>query len=293
MRVLDLFSGIGGFSLGLERAGMETVAFCEIDSYARAVLRKHWPDVPIFEDVRKLTANDVENVELICGGYPCQGESYAGERRGAEDDRWLWPEFARLVEELRPAWIVGENVAGHVTLGLDTVLSDLEALGYASQTFIIPAVALDAAHRRDRVFVVGNASFRHGRRHSARLRRAVGRNALGSSGRREKTDPINRSSKNVPDSSGSRRPFGLSKARPENTGVQQGAAGQLNDDCDRPRGRTELDYWPIEPALGRVANGIPNRVDRLRCLGNAVVPQIVEEIGRAIMSAHHSSVEAA
>ena len=158
MRVLDLFSGVGGFSLGLERAGMKTVAFCEIEPFCRAVLKKHWPDVPQFEDVRMLRGEDVGAVELVAGGYPCQPFSTAGERRGAEDDRHLWPEMRRLVEELRPAWVLGENVAGHVSMGLDQVLSDLEALGYSTQAFIIPACAIGALHRRDRVWVVANAS---------------------------------------------------------------------------------------------------------------------------------------
>lgn len=158
MRVLDLFSGIGGFSLGLERAGMTTVAFCEIDPFCRAVLRKHWPDVPQFEDVRKLRGEDVGPVDLVCGGYPCQPFSTAGKRGGAEDDRHLWPEMFRIISELRPTWVLGENVAGHITLGLDEVLSDLDALGYASRAFVIPACAVDAPHRRDRVWIVAHAN---------------------------------------------------------------------------------------------------------------------------------------
>src|SRR3990167_7230120 len=115
LRVLDLFSGIGGFSLGLERTGgFRTIAFCEIEPYCRAVLKKHWPDVPCFTDVRTLTACDVGAVDLICGGYPCQPFSEAGKRLGAQDDRHLWPEYLRLIQELRPTWVIGENVAGHV-----------------------------------------------------------------------------------------------------------------------------------------------------------------------------------
>jgi len=117
LNVLDLFSGIGGFSLGLERAGMRTVAFCEIEPFCQAVLRKHWPGVPIFEDVRKLTASDLsEPIDVICGGYPCQPFSVAGKRLGAADDRHLWPEYFRLVKELRPAWVIGENVADALSI---------------------------------------------------------------------------------------------------------------------------------------------------------------------------------
>ena len=155
LRVLDLFSGIGGFSLGLERAGgFETVAFCEIEEFPQRVLRKNFPGIPIFEDVRKLKGSDIGTVDVICGGYPCQPFSTAGKRRGAEDDRHLWPEFSRLVAELRPAWVIGENVAGHISMGLDDVLSDLEGQGYACRTFVIPACAVGAPHRRDRCWTI-------------------------------------------------------------------------------------------------------------------------------------------
>ena len=166
MRVLSLFAGIGGMDIGLERAGMTVVAQCEIDPFCRAVLKKHWPDVPQFEDVRKLRGEDVGPVDLVCGGYPCQPFSQAGKRGGAEDDRHLWPEMRRLIEELRPAWVLGENVAGHISLGLDEVLSDLDALGYSARPFVIPACAVSAPHRRDRVWIVAHAD-------SERLQRRV------------------------------------------------------------------------------------------------------------------------
>lgn len=157
LQILDLFSGIGGFSLGLERAGMETVAFCKIEKFPRRVLRKHWPDVPIFKDVRELHAKDLPKaVDVICGGYPCQPFSVAGKRRGKEDDRHLWPEMFRLVRECRPSFVICENVVGHVTMGLDTVLSDLEGEGYTCWAFIIPACAVNAIHRRDRLWIVAH-----------------------------------------------------------------------------------------------------------------------------------------
>ena len=159
MRVLDLFSGIGGFSLGLERAGMETVAFCEYDEPCREVLRKHWPDIPIHEDVRNLDATQYRgSVGLVCGGYPCQPFSLAGKRQGEKDDRHLWPEFFRIIGECQPDWVLAENVAGHINMGLDQVLADLESEGYTTQPFVIPACAVDAPHRRDRVWIVGNSA---------------------------------------------------------------------------------------------------------------------------------------
>lgn len=158
MKVLDLFSGIGGFSLGLERAGMETIAFCEIEPFCQQVLKQHWPEVPIFNDIRNLSADELpEKPELICGGYPCQPFSVAGKQRGQEDDRHLWPEMFRLIKECRPAWVIAENVAGHIRLGLDSVLFDLESAGYRSQPFVIPACGLNAPHKRDRIWIVANA----------------------------------------------------------------------------------------------------------------------------------------
>ncbi len=238
MKILDLFSGIGGFSLGLERAGFETVAFCEIEPYCQKVLRKHWPDVPIFEDVRKLTAKDLpDDIRLICGGYPCQPFSLAGKREGQEDDRHLWPEVARLIQELRPDWFIGENVAGHITMGLDSALSDLEGLSYTWETFVIPACAVDAPHRRDRVWVVAHTS-------GAGLQKSAC-TGLGSISRAAETP-------------------------------QRGLPGG----AFTAKWRT----WPVEPDVGRVADGVPDRVDRVRALGNAVVPQIPELIGRAILA---------
>ena len=167
MRCLDLFSGIGGFSLGLERAGMETVAFCEYDKKAQLVLKKHWPDVPMFDDVRTLTGEQLEragitDIGLICGGYPCQPFSVAGKRQGKADDRHLWPEFFRLIKEIRPTWIIAENVAGHINMGLDSVLADLESESYQCQTFLIPACAVSAFHRRDRVWIVAHSNAKCG-----------------------------------------------------------------------------------------------------------------------------------
>lgn len=157
--VLDLFSGIGGFSLGLERSGgFRTVAFCEIEEFPRKVLRKHWPNVPIFEDVRKLHATDLpEPIDVICGGYPCQPFSEAGKRQGAEDDRHLWPEMLRIIRETGPTWVIAENVVGHVTMGLDKVLHDLEGEGYTARPIIIPACAVDAPHIRNRIWILAHS----------------------------------------------------------------------------------------------------------------------------------------
>jgi DNA (cytosine-5)-methyltransferase 1 len=163
MRLLDLFSGIGGFSLGLERAGFRTVAFCEIEPYPRAVLAKHWPGVPIYEDVRTLSADTLRRdgvwpIDVIAGGFPCQDLSYAGKRAGIEGERsGLWSEFARLIGEVRPRFAIMENVPGLLSAGHGRVLGDLAALGYDAVWDCVPASAVGAPHRRDRVWIVAYA----------------------------------------------------------------------------------------------------------------------------------------
>ena len=163
LRHLDLFSGIGGFSLGLEATGgFETVAFCDIEEFPRKVLQKHWPHVKQYKDIKELNyeqlkADGLVPIDIITGGYPCQPFSVAGRKKGEEDPRHLWPEYFRLVKELRPTWVIGENVGGHIKLGLDTVLENLESEGYAVRTFSIPASAIGANHKRERVWIVAHS----------------------------------------------------------------------------------------------------------------------------------------
>ena len=157
MRLLDLFSGIGGFSYAAETliGGYETVAFCEMDEFCQKVLKKHWPQVPIFNDVRTLDAARLGRIDIVTGGYPCQPFSQAGRRQGEEDERHLWPEMLRIIKSCQPRYVVAENVAGHVTMGLDQVLTDLEDQGYTTRPIIVPACAKNAPHRRDRVWIIG------------------------------------------------------------------------------------------------------------------------------------------
>jgi len=156
MRYGSLFAGIGGIDLGLERAGMECAWQVENDPYCIKVLEKHWPNTRRYEDVRSVT--NPEPVDLLAGGFPCQPHSVAGKRRGAEDDRNLWPEYLRLIKETRPRYIIAENVLGIVSTYIDTVLSDLESEAYTCWTFNLPACAFDAPHRRERIFIVANST---------------------------------------------------------------------------------------------------------------------------------------
>ena len=157
MNALSLFSGIGGLDIAAEWAGFKTVAFCESDEFCQKVLRKHWPNVRIFDDVRTIDTGELPSVDIVFGGYPCQPFSQAGKRAGHADERHLWPAMLGVVQVLRPTWVVGENVKGHVTLGLDEVFDDMEREGYTARAFVFPASAVGANHKRERCFVVGHA----------------------------------------------------------------------------------------------------------------------------------------
>lgn len=279
MKFISLFAGIGGFDLGLERAGMQCVGQVEINPFCQRVLAHHWPEVKRIGDIRNVNGTEFGAVDLVCGGFPCQPFSHAGKRRGKEDDRYLWPEMLRVIKAYRPAWVLGENVAGIVSMALDTVLSDLEAQGYQCEAFIIPACAVDAKHERKRVYIV--ARRRCEAMDDTESRRCGFWNA--SHVRTVKRDV------NTPADAGE---IVADTERVDGNGTRFDSGSILGQ---RSR-TTEIQQpcrWLPEPGVGRVANGVPGRVDRLRSLGNAVVPQVVEVIGRAIRRAHIVCAECA
>lgn len=258
LSVLDLFSGIGGFSLGLERTGgFKTVAFCEIDPKARLVLKHHWPEVPIHNDVREITKESLGPVDVICGGFPCQDISVAGKGVGLSGERsGLWYEMLRIVNETKPKWAIIENVAALRNRGLDKCLSGLAEVGYDAEWYVIPASAVGAPHQRNRIWIMAYPESQQ----DWGLQQPWFRTDVGDS------------SYPVADATGKRLEAGWSPPRL------------------RSEGFTASCWWEVEPEVGRVANGFPGRVDRLKQLGNAVVPQIPELIGRAILKAEEQCV---
>lgn len=353
LKMLDLFSGIGGFSLAASwTGGIETVAFCEIEPYCQKVLKKHWLDVPIFPDIKELRGEDIGSVDIICGGPPCQPASCAGKRRGAKDDRWLWPEAIQLVREIHPRWCVFENPTGILTLdggmAFEDLLSQLESEGYEVQAVVIPACGVGAPHRRNRVWIVANSE-----------RRGCGENRKRRSMERISGDgpndsmPIKEPSANVGNAErsgcnrksrrGSEQKFThrhskLEKVINPDTGrqrLQTGGCGKQTGreiisgyglvanadgerlqiaEQERQHGRSaaqccrraiessvgrvadglssELDgHWNVEPDIPRVATGVKSRVDRLRGLGNAIVPQVAYPILQAIVDIETGLIE--
>lgn len=330
MRLLDLFSGIGGFSLGLERAGFRTVAFCEVNPVCRHLLNHHWPEVPCYDDVCTLSgerlAADGVVVDAICGGFPCQDISFAGAGAGIEGARsGLWREYARLVRELRPRLVFVENVAALLGRGLGVVLGDLAALGYDAWWDCIPAAAVGAPHRRDRLWLVAYSRGQQHEGYGDALRRAIAEGLSAATldhaerfgwrterdgdgqdvgyqpgtasphpvdladaegefqhGRRGRTQPAGwhqspNGSQSLADAAR------LQPRRPQQWPEWQRAGPGRQP--SRARGDDGSYTWLFEPDVGRVAHGVPARVDRLHGLGNAVVPQIPELLGRAALAA--------
>jgi len=370
LRHVDLCSGIGGFALGFQWAELsKPVLFCDIEPWSRKILAKHWPDVPIAEDVKEL-ANDpnglIPDCDILTAGYPCQPFSVAGQRRGTEDDRHIWPFIFTIIKAKRPSFCVFENVFGHVSMGLDQVLSDLEGESYATRPFVVPACATDAFHRRDRLWIICRnvGDTKHNGSSTTTVTGSIGETSEHDTQGQSKTSQSERASQSrdsgglgestrtqhVGDSESKRheRRTDAERERAENKQKQrlgvrsessgssedvayaqsmhsngsgehtQQSEGQVSELGERsseinvaytdsegsqgqwrehePISRQETGHaasysdkeirarknWQPEPRVGRVAHGVSNRVDRLRGLGNAIVPQISMRIGLTI-----------
>ena len=369
LKVLDLFSGIGGFSLALESTGhFQTIGFVENDEYCQAVLQHHFPEVPILGDIKNVTKETVPTrPDVICGGFPCQPFSVAGDQRAKDDPRHLWPEMLRIIKEQKPTWIVGENVSGLVKLGLDEILDEMEDQGYSTRTFNIPAFSVGAPHQRQRLWIIGHlgdpehngsptperqrgllkqpeepkkqisiwelegtsgASGDVANPDNEGVRSRIGGDDFdyeeesgeggidgeGSAGDDEwyDTSPTQDEGMDVSDTDNTRDRTQEHrvdkdgkkniKGRQEHT---QSKSSRHGADIPDPNGKglqgqrkkyklpkskrkREIggsSWWDVEPNVGRVAYGVPNRVFKLRALGNSIIPQIAQKIGYAIIEA--------
>lgn len=313
LTVGGLFSGIGGWELGLERAGMVTAWHCDSDPFCQRVLEARWPGVPCYGDVRTLSGTAVEPVDVLCGGFPCQDLSVAGKGAGIDGARsGLWGEFARLIGELRPRYVLVENVAVLRRRGLGRVLGDLSVLGYDAEWDRLRAADFGAPHQRARLWIV---AYPYGEPDSAERRERAPTPREGAHGRDDRGRGAGDAQRQVPVGGSGQDSCGPDAgcARLERHGSTFGTASEVawawRDGSTQPvadsdsRGRDgrprifgpqgwaesadsrsgRWGPWAIEPPVGRVAHGIPSRVDRLTSLGNALVPQVAEWIGRRIV----------
>jgi DNA (cytosine-5)-methyltransferase 1 len=320
MKVLDLFSGIGGFSLGLERTGgYETEKFCEVNPYCVKVLNKHWPNVEIHNDIQTLNAES-GRFDVVCGGFPCQDISYAGKGAGLAGQRsGLWFQMCRIIEEAKPSWVIAENVSALRSRGLEQVLGSLSEIGYNAQWHCIPAFAVGAPHKRDRIWIVAYPDYERNNTQQ------YGNNRRWKTSANERKDKLldrtSRCSSNL-GYTNSKSEYLLLDGSSEKGSREITPTGQIYTgnpdsirsadlaDCIQQRlerytgngktiwkeesdgstsseslcgGEHSSGWWLSEPAVGRVVNGVSNRVDRIKCLGNSIVPQISEVLGNAIL----------
>ena len=298
LKLLDLFSGIGGFSLGFEKTGaFETIAFCEKDKFCQSVLAKHWNNIRIYDEIRNLKGKEI-NADVVTGGFPCQPFSVAGKRKGTDDDRYLWDEMLRVITEVKARWIVGENVAGIINIEngkvLQQIQKDLESEGFQVQCLIIPASGVGAWHQRKRIFVIGcnvsnSKSLRPGRRSSEECgieERKFQQTEQKRSSLRSEAEGC--SSQNVSNSSS----IGLSSK----TNVKELERRRFSFEDNKTGGRSRLSttesWWQIESKLRGIPDGIctgldKNRANRIKALGNSIVPEIAYEIAKAILAAEN------
>ena len=318
LKVLDLFSGIGGFSLGLESTGyFETVAFCEKDEFCKKVLQKHWSQLKIYDDVRSLYDTKIQ-ADVVTGGFPCQSFSQAGLQKGRTDDRWLWNEMFDVIKQVRPRWVIGENVQGIVNIENGMVLrqvqDDLEGEGFKVQCFIIPASGIGAWHNRNRVWILANSEYYGPHRQK--------RNETIKSSDKQKDRLFIRDDKNVPNTKSRRYRGGSSQGcenkewtflpREQEGGEMGSKIERRSNVSDTDKQRTQVQtkgkkssiklsgskskktWWETQSRICGVPNGVSYGVDRdrakrIKALGNSICPQIARQIGLAIMEAENDN----
>ncbi len=302
MKHLDLFSGIGGFALACKWNEIETIQFVEIDSFCQKVLRKNFPGVPIYDNIKTFQW-DGRPVFLLTGGFPCQPFSVAGKRKGKEDGRALWPEMFRVIKEVKPRWIIGENVAGFINMGLDESISDLESEGYEVQTFIIPACAVNAPHRRDRVWIIGHndeygnegkkQKIQNGQQstitsRTSRIscyseRMGFDRKSWRRTGEKSQNGFMENKSSQYPTNNSQDDELFVADTNTKGSQKREMFGRDIQQEFSTSFRESWNENWfEVATRLCRISNGFSNRVDRLKSLGNAIVPQVAYEIIKAI-----------
>ena len=333
-KLLDLFSGIGGFSLGAERNGIETIGFVEKDEFCQKVLKKHWSDVPIIDDIRKVNGKDFGSATIISGGFPCQPFSVAGKRKGKDDDRYLWDETIRVVAECKPKWFIGENVDGIVNISNGTILrqiqEDLEKEGFQVQCLVIPASGIGAWHQRKRIWIIGenvsntndsrDRTSEHGTERQRNKTDDQGRQGQSQSKPSRHSQDVSNTIGELSDGCGSATRLSESKqewmdshsqehkdkvwGETERCGEQVANRRNVSDSdssrfkkqwqpkSDEKKNKTAecRSWWQTQSELCGVPNGVSyelhsDRTNRIKSLGNSIVPQIAEQIFRSIIDA--------
>jgi len=309
MRLLDLFSGIGGFSYAAEKlvGGYETVAFCEQDEFCQQVLRKHWKDVPIYDDVRTIDATRLGRIDIVAGGFPCQAVSQAGLQKATEDDRWLWDEMFRIIQDCKPKWVIGENVQGLININegvlFEQVQTDLENEGYSVQSVVIPACAKNAPHRRDRVWIIGNSE--HNGSLATKIRgsneEVAGRTQKGQETTRQ-FEGASRSENHddVPNSNDKRLQGFRQHKQLEREQREDEFAKSSTPTTEHRATQCRMGYmadglsealsghFSEEPKdIPRVTQNQKDRTKKLKALGNSIVPQVAAELFYAIKIAEY------
>ena len=324
LTTIDLFSGIGGFALGLESTGhFETIQFVEMDKFCQKVLQKNFKGVPIHEDIKNYNPR---TADVVVGGFPCQGFSVAGKRKGTSDDRYLWPEMLRVIREAKPRWVIGENVRGIINIEdgmvFKQVHSDLEEEGFQTKCFVLPAASVNAPHQRYRTFFIGHSmenarcplrqrsieqeknekENERGSTHKSERSSGTREDALANSNDRhvrqeEEIRTRGNASKPGSEDVENSSSIGLQKhghsqsgdvvessedvSNTDNKNAQGQRKGKMRDEQENSY-TCDASWWELEPQVGRVAHGVSNRSHRLKSLGNAVVPQLIQQLGKAI-----------